>query len=303
MNYAKYDIIVIGLGPAGASAAIYAKRAGLSCVVFESGTPGGQISSTETVENYPGFKSITGWELATKFMEHAADCGADIKFEPVTEVDLKAKKVIAPSGCYTGSAIIICGGSRRRKLGLPNEDSLTGKGISYCAVCDGSFYRQKTVAVIGGGDSAVGDAVYLSRFCSDVYLIHRREQLRAARSLRSSLDASKVKKILNATVEAVNEEDGHVVSITVNESGNLKEISVDGVFVAIGSEPDTALYNGLELDKSGHIITNDDMETSVEGIYAAGDIRSKKIRQIINAASDGAIAAINAAERISEGND
>ena len=176
------DVIIIGMGPAGATAAIYVKRAGLDAIVFEGFAPGGQVSTTDRIENYPGYVSIEGYELAMKFAEQAKTCGADIRYEQIESVDLVKKTVTTAKGSYTARAVIICGGAKRRNLGVDGEEKLIGRGVSYCAVCDGGFYKDKITAVVGGGDTAVTDAIYLSRLAKKVYLIHRRDEFRAARS-------------------------------------------------------------------------------------------------------------------------
>ena len=288
----KYDVIIIGLGPAGAAAAIYSSRAGLSSVVFEGNAPGGQLSLTDRIENYPGTGPIEGWRLATELVSQVESCGAKVIYERVTKVDLNSKIVETSSGSFEGRAIIIAGGSKRRELGLPGEKKLVGKGISYCAVCDGGFYKGKTVAVVGGGETAVGDALYLSKICEKVCLCHRRDSLRASKSKQKLLEkCENIEILLNANISEL-VYDTKLAGIKL-DSG--REIAVDGLFVAIGSDPDTSLYNGLTLE-NGFIVTDDSMATSVPGVFAAGDIRRKQVRQIVTAVSDGAVAAISASE-------
>lgn len=292
----KFDVIIIGLGPAGAAAAIYSARAGLSSVVFEGNAPGGQVSSTDLIENYPGIASIEGWKLATEMEKQSANCGTSIIYESVASVDLYNKTIKTVSETYASDAIIICGGAKRRELGLDGEKKLIGKGISYCAVCDGGFYKGKTVAVVGGGETAVGDAIYLARLCKKVYLIHRRDSLRASKSKQKILnELENVEIVYNSAIEKLiyNKRIGKILL----NSG--REIVLDGLFVAIGSQPDSELYHELELD-DGYIVTDESMATSIPGVYAAGDIRKKAVRQIVTAASDGAIAAISAAEYLED---
>ena len=297
MNMEKYDIIIIGLGPAGAAAAIYSSRAGLSSVVLEGNVPGGQVSLTDRIDNYPGVAEIEGWELASRLASQAEACGARIVYEPAVKVELDKKLVSTADKSFSAGAIIIAGGAKHRRLGLDGEERLTGRGISYCAVCDGRFYKGRTVAVVGGGETAVGDAIYLSRLCEKVYLIHRREELRASRSKQAQLaNLGNVELLLGSRVSsigAVTSESGERLESVTLDSGRV--LKLDGLFVAIGSIPDTSLYTGLTLD-DGYIVTDDDMATGIPGVFAAGDIRKKKVRQIITAASDGAVAAISAAE-------
>lgn len=297
MNMEKYDIIIIGLGPAGAAAAIYSSRAGLSSVVLEGNVPGGQVSLTDRIDNYPGVAEIEGWELASRLASQAEACGARIVYEPAVKAELDKKLVSTADKSFSAGAIIIAGGAKHRRLGLDGEERLTGRGISYCAVCDGRFYKGRTVAVVGGGETAVGDAIYLSRLCEKVYLIHRRGELRASRSKQAQLaNLGNVELLLDSRVSsigAVTSESGERLESVTLDSGRV--LKLDGLFVAIGSIPDTSLYTGLTLD-DGYIVTDDDMATGIPGVFAAGDIRKKKVRQIITAASDGAVAAISAAE-------
>lgn len=297
MNMEKYDIIIIGLGPAGAAAAIYSSRAGLSSVVLEGNVPGGQVSLTDRIDNYPGVAEIEGWELASRLASQAEACGARIVYEPAVKAELDKKLVSTADKSFSAGAIIIAGGAKHRRLGLDGEERLTGRGISYCAVCDGRFYKGRTVAVVGGGETAVGDAIYLSRLCEKVYLIHRRGELRASRSKQAQLaNLGNVELLLGSRVSsigAVTSESGERLESVTLDSGRV--LKLDGLFVAIGSIPDTSLYTGLTLD-DGYIVTDDDMATGIPGVFAAGDIRKKKVRQIITAASDGAVAAISAAE-------
>ena len=299
-----YDVIIIGLGPAGAAAAVYCQRAGIRSVVFEGFAPGGQVSTTDKIENYPGFVSVEGYELAMKLADQAKHCGAEIRYEQILSADLggEIKRVSTAKGSYQARAAIICGGAKRRTLGVAGEDRLVGRGLSYCAVCDGGFYRGKRVAVIGGGDTAVGDAVYLSRLCEKVYIIHRRDSFRAAKSKLRQLEAcANVEKIMGAVVDSFRlDADGRINGIILKRGDSLVPLDCDGVFAAVGTVPDTSIYQGLELDGNGYIITDENMRTSLPNVFAAGDIRRKPVRQIVTAASDGAIAGISAAEAIEQ---
>ena len=295
------DVAVIGLGPAGATAAVYARRAGLDAVVLEGGAPGGQVSSTGAIDNVPGFESIEGWELAMKLEAQVKRSGAKIVYKKVTNaiLDEKTKLIVTDKSLITAKAVIICAGAKRRTLGLPNERKLTGRGVSYCAVCDGSFYKNKQVAVVGGGETAVSDAIYLSNLAEKVTIIHRRDSFRASKSKLEALAArGNIEVILNENVAELSETDNKLSSITL-ASG--KEIPVDGLFVAIGLEPDSTLFKGqIQTTENGYIVTDDKMRTSLKNVYAAGDIREKSLRQIVTAAADGAIAAVTAADEIQE---
>lgn len=287
------DVVIIGAGPAGLSAAIYAQRAGLSCVVIEAGSPGGQVLSTYEVDNYPGLKGISGMELGEKLKSHALMLGAEIVLAAVKEVKLSdaVKQVVTSKDTYETKNIIIATGAMHALLGVPGEAELLGAGVSYCATCDGAFYRDATVAVVGGGDVAVEDAIYLSRIAKKVYLIHRRDSLRAADSLRKQLfECSNVEIIWDSVVESINGED-EVSSLSVRnvKADSVQELSVEGVFIAVGIVPVTELFKGaVELDAKGYIVAGEDCRTSAQGVYAAGDVRTKALRQIITAAADGA---------------
>lgn len=295
------DVAVIGLGPAGATAAVYARRAGLDAVVLEGGAPGGQVSSTGAIDNVPGFESIEGWELAMKLEAQVKRSGAKIVYKKVTNaiLDEKTKLIVTDKLLITAKAVIICAGAKRRTLGLPNERKLTGRGVSYCAVCDGSFYKNKQVAVVGGGETAVSDAIYLSNLAEKVTIIHRRNAFRASKSKLEALAArGNIEVILNENVAELSETDNKLSSITLTSG---KEIPVDGLFVAIGLEPDSTLFKGqIQTTENGYIVTDDKMRTSLKNVYAAGDIREKSLRQIVTAAADGATAAVTAADEIQE---
>ena len=292
-----YDVIIIGAGPAGMTAAVYTSRANLSTLMLERGIPGGQMANTEAIENYPGFDSILGPELSTKMFEHAKKFGAEYAYGDVSEiVDGEEYKVIkAGSKEYKARSIIIATGAEYKKLGVPGESELGGRGVSYCAVCDGAFFKQKNLIVVGGGDSAVEEGMYLTRFADKVTIVHRRDQLRAQKILQDRAFANeKIDFIWNHTVKQINEKDGKVGSVTlvstVDESE--QEVACDGVFVYIGMVPLTEPFKELGiLNDQGYVVTNEDMETSVKGIFAAGDVRDKTLRQVVTATGDGSIAA------------
>lgn len=289
-----YDVIVIGSGPAGITAGIYGRRAGLSTLIIEGNyIQGGQILNTYEVDNYPGLPGISGMDLADKMKDHMMAQGADILRARVTGISLEGdKKVVhTQKEKIYGKTVILAAGAVHRKLAVPGEEELTGRGVSYCATCDGAFFRDKTVAVIGGGDVAVEDAIFLARGCKKVYMIHRRDELRAAKNLQDALFATpQVEMCWNRTVSEIGGEN-QVQWITVDSTVGEESLrlDVDGVFVAVGITPDTEFVKDLvELDASGYIVAGEDGKTSVPGIYAAGDIRTKPLRQIITAAADGA---------------
>ncbi len=290
-----YDIIVIGAGPAGMTSALYAKRAGKSVLVLEAKAYGGQILNASLVENYPGMPNVSGFDFATNLYNQIKDLGVDIKFEPVLR--LEKNKVITSKDSYEAKAIIVATGVQNRKLKLDKEEELIGRGISYCATCDGNFYKDKIVAVNGGGNTALEDALYLSNIAKKVYLIHRRDEFRGeAKYLEELKKKENVEFILNATISKLNGDD-KLESIVVND----KEIKVDGLFIAIGQTPKNEIFAGLlELDEKGYIISNDSVHTNVDNIYVAGDTRVKDLRQLTTAVSDGAIAATKAIQEMED---
>jgi thioredoxin reductase (NADPH) len=296
-----YDTIIIGGGPAGYTAALYAARAGLSALVMEMLSPGGQMATTTQIDNYPGVGAgADGFSLGEKMQAQAEQLGAESLFAEVTAVDLNANpKVVSTSdGSYTARTLILATGASPRKLGLPEEESLVGKGVAYCATCDGMFYRGKTVAVLGGGNSAAADALYLSQLCKKVYLVHRRDTLRADASYLKPLEAAQnIEYVWNQQVDAFEHADTLTgLALTDRKTGEKRILPVDGAFVAIGRAPNTALFEGqLTLDEGGYIPAGENTETSVPGVFAAGDVRTKPLRQILTAASDGAVAASQAA--------
>ncbi len=292
-----YDVIIIGAGPAGMTAAVYTSRANLSTLMLERGIPGGQMANTEEIENYPGFETILGPDLSTKMFEHAKAFGAEYAYGDVTELidEGNFKTIKSGNKEYKARAIIITTGAEYRKLGIPGEKELTGRGVSYCAVCDGAFFKQKNIVVIGGGDSAVEEGAYLTRFADKVTIIHRRDELRAQKILQDRAFANeKIDFIWNSTVKQVNEKDGKIGSVTLVSTvdGTETVMDTEGMFVYIGMDPLTAPFKSLGiLDEHGYIVTNEDMETKVPGIYAAGDVRQKMLRQVVTATGDGSIAA------------
>ncbi|KUP05202.1 thioredoxin reductase [Bacillus coahuilensis p1.1.43] len=292
-----YDVVIIGAGPAGMTAAVYTSRANLSTLMIERGIPGGQMANTEDVENYPGYDHILGPDLSNKMFEHAKKFGAEYAYGDVKEIiDGKEYKTIkAGSKEYRTRSIILSTGAEYKKLGVPGEKELGGRGVSYCAVCDGAFFKGKDLVVVGGGDSAVEEGVYLTRFANKVTIVHRREELRAQKILQDrAFDNEKIDFIWNHTVKEIHEEGGKVGSVTLvsTEDGTEKEFKTDGTFIYIGMVPLTKPFGNLGITNDmGYIETNDRMETRVEGIFAAGDVREKTLRQIVTATGDGSIAA------------
>lgn len=292
-----YDVVIIGAGPAGMTAAVYTSRANLSTLMLERGIPGGQMANTEEVENYPGFDSILGPELSTKMFDHAKKFGAEYAYGDVTEITdgEEFKTIKAGSKEFKTRAIIITTGAEYKKMGVPGEKELGGRGVSYCAVCDGAFFKNKNLVVVGGGDSAVEEGIYLTRFAEKVTIVHRRDKLRAQKIIQDRAFANdKIDFIWNNTVKQVNEENGKVGSVTLVSTvdGTEQEFAADGVFVYIGMLPLTKPFEGLGiLNEAGYIPTNEEMETSIPGIFAAGDVREKTLRQIVTATGDGSIAA------------
>jgi len=294
-----YDVIIAGAGPAGMTAAVYTSRGNLTTLMVERGMPGGQMANTEDVENYPGFDHILGPELSTKMFEHAKKFGAEYAYGDIKEIfDEGDYKIIkAGSKEYKARAVIVATGAEYKKLGVPGEKELSGRGVSYCAVCDGAFFKQKELVVIGGGDSAVEEAVYLTRFASKVTVIHRRDELRAQKILQQrAFDNEKIDFIWDTVVKEINGTDGKVSSVTIEntKTGEQSDFPTDGVFVYVGMLPLNASVLNLGItNEQGYIETNSEMETKIPGIFAAGDIREKSLRQIVTATGDGSIAAQN----------
>lgn len=289
-----YDLLIIGSGPAGLAAAIYAERARFSTLVIEKEyISGGQVVNTYEVDNYPGLPGINGYELGVKFREHADQLGARFLTAEVKDIIIEEteKKIVTSEGEYRAKAVILAMGAAHRELGVPGEKELAGMGVSYCATCDGAFFRGRTVAVVGGGDVAVEDAIFLARGCEKVYLIHRREELRAAKSLQEKLFACEnVEIIWDTVVQEICGED-HVESLRLRnvKTGETKCMDMDGVFVAVGVIPNSRTVRGVvDMDESGYILAGEDCATSRAGVFAAGDIRKKALRQIVTAVADGA---------------
>lgn len=302
-----YDLIIIGSGPAGLGAAIYAQRARLDTLVIEKAmVSGGQVLTTYEVDNYPGLPGIGGYDLGLKFREHADKLGAQFQEDQVLKVEDDGpdgtKRVVCVNGTYEAKALILATGAVHRKLGIPGEEEFGGMGVSYCATCDGAFFRNKVTAVIGGGDVAVEDAIFLARMCSKVYLIHRRDVLRAAKSLQESLMALENVEILWDSVADSIQGDGKVECLSISnvKTGEKQELPVQGVFIAVGITPESSAFAGLVEMEHGYIKAGEDGKTSAPGIFAAGDVRTKQLRQIITAAADGANAVTSAERYLTE---
>lgn len=294
MRQDMYDVAVIGGGPGGYTAALYCARSGLSVLVLEKLSPGGQMATTSMVDNYPGFEEgIDGFELGEKMQRGAERFGAETAFVNVTAVDLKndIKVIDTSKGQVKARAVVLATGASPREIGLPEEASLRGRGVAYCATCDGMMYRNKTVVVVGGGNSAAADALYLSKICKKVYLVHRRDTLRASNVYLEPLKNSSVEFIWNSQVKQILHDKKVTGVVVENLEGQLTEIPCDGVFAAIGRVPDTELFKGqTELDGQGYIQADESTRTNLPGVFAVGDVRTKPLRQIVTAASDGAVA-------------
>lgn len=289
-----YDLIIIGAGPAGLSAAVYAARAELDFIVIEgSMMQGGQVLTTYDVDNYLGLPGIGGFDMGMKFAEHAKKLGVTFVTENVISMEIQrnVKSVKTDKNTYETKTIIIATGAVHKKAGIPGEAEFTGKGVSYCATCDGAFFKNKVTAVVGGGDVAVEDALYLSRMCGKVYLIHRRDEFRAAKSLvKKARETDNIEFVLDSVVEKIDGENKvRSINIRSKKGATIKTLEVDGVFFAVGMQPVTAFVDkNIEINEAGYIIAGEDCATNIPGVYAAGDIRTKQLRQIITAAADGA---------------
>ncbi len=298
-----YDLIIIGQGPAGLSAALYAGRAGLKTLVFEKEFAGGQMGLTYEIDNYVGVDNISGVDLAMNMLSHAKKFGGEFKSENVVDIDLSGdvKLIETTKNKYEAKSVILALGAKPKKLDIMGEQRYTGSGVSYCATCDGNFYKGKTVVVIGGGNTALEDAIFLSRLCEKVYLVHRRDEFRAEKKLVSELEElSNVELVLNSVPLKI-EGQMKVESITLNNviTNEESQIAVDGVFVAVGTIPTTTLaQNHVKVDERSYIITNEKMETNVPNVYAVGDCRNTVLRQVATSVADGAIAATMVASSI-----
>lgn len=298
-----YDFIIIGGGPAGLAAGLYAARARMKTVLLEKLTPGGALATTDAVENYPGFRSITGPDLVEKMVEHATDFGMELRYNEAKSIELDGTDRIVQTDeePLVAKAVLIASGANINKLGVPGEEEYSGKGVSYCAVCDGAFFRDQEVAVVGGGDAAIDESLYLTRLVSGVTVIHRRDQLRASKILQERAFANEKISFIWDTVVKEIQGDGMVSQLLVEnvQSGESSSHPTQGVFVYIGSKPNTDFVKGLvEMDETGHILADHHMQTSVAGIYAAGDVRAASYRQAVTAAGDGCTAALAAEKYI-----
>lgn len=287
-----YDVIIVGGGPAGMTAGIYLARAGLKTLILEKETIGGQIALAAKVENYPGYLSISGAELSSNMYDQVVNAGADFEFEKVINIEnSEIKKVITEENKYEAKAVIIATGSKYRKLGLDTETKFIGNGVHFCTSCDGSFYRNKTVAIIGGANSALCNAIYLADIVSKLYLIYRGNELKGEKVIADSLIAKpNVEILFNTVVEKINGDD-FVESIDIKKDGKKENLAVNGIFVSIGMDAQTELVDSLLKKNEYNYIVSDDCKTNLEGIFVAGDCRAKDLRQITTAVSDGAIAA------------
>ena len=296
-----HDLIIIGAGPAGLAAAIYASRAELDYILIEENfVNGGQIIDTYEIDNYPGLPGLSGMELAEKMADHAEKLGAEVVNAAVEGLELEGdvKKVMTDEGTFEAKAVIIASGAAHSHLGVPGEEELAGRGVSYCATCDGAFYRGKTTVVVGGGDVAVEDAIFLARGCEKVYVVHRRDELRAVKTLQTALFAlPNVEMVWDSNLKSINEgttengKAGKAASVTVVNKYDKSErvIDADGVFIAVGITPRSGFVGtGVETNAGGYIVAGETCETSIPGVFAAGDVRAKQLRQVVTAVADGA---------------
>ena len=292
-----YDVVIIGGGPGGYTAALYAARANLTVLLLEKLTPGGQMGTTDVIDNYPGFpEGINGFELAMQMKQGAERFGVETKLSEVLSVDLKGavKQIRTADGTYQAKTVVLASGAHPRELGLAEERELRGRGVSYCATCDGMFYRGKTVVVVGGGNTVAADVLYLSKLCKKVYLVHRRDTLRASKVYLDPLQkAENVEFVWDSEVQEILQ-DGKVQGVLVRnkKSGEKTELSCDGLFGAVGYLPNTGLFRSqVETDEAGYVLADETTRTSLPGVYAVGDLRRKPLRQVVTAAADGAVAA------------
>lgn len=300
-----YDIIIVGAGPAGMTAAIYASQARKKILLLEKSVYGGQIVSADKVKNYPGFEEISGYEYATKLYNQVKTFNPDFKFEEVIEIknNNDFKEVITNKNSYKGKSVIIATGSKNRKLGLPNEDKLIGKGVSYCSTCDGMFFKDKVVAITGGGNNAIDDALYLSDIANKVYLIYRQKDFKIdSLNLEKLKEKENVEFILNSNItELIGQDKLESIIVKDNDTNKETAILVDGIFIAIGHIPVSSMCKNLvKTNELGYIIADENCNTNIEGIFAAGDIRIKPVRQLTTACSDGTVAALNACKYLNK---
>lgn len=303
-----YDVIIIGAGPAGMTAAVYTSRANMSTLMVERGIPGGQMANTEEIENYPGYDSILGPDLSNKMFEHARKFGTEYAYGDIKGIRVEDPYKIVTAGDkeYKGKSVIISTGAEHRNLGVPGEKELAGRGVSYCAVCDGAFFREKNLIVVGGGDSAVEEGIYLTRFAKKVTIVHRRDELRAQKILQKrAYENEKIDFIWNSEVKEIAGGDKvEKVILRDRTNGEESEVQADGVFIYVGMDPLSVPFRDLGItNEAGYILTGTKMETNVSGIYAAGDVREKTLRQVVTATGDGAEAAISAQTYVEDLND
>ena len=304
MNNNTYDVVIIGGGPGGYCAALYAARANLSTLVIEKFAPGGQMATTEIVENYPGFvDGINGFELGMQMKKGAERFGVKTKLAEVksVELDKNPKLIHTAKDTFEAKTVILALGAFPRELGLENERFLRGRGVSYCATCDGMFYRDKTVVIVGGGNTAVADAIFLAKICKKVYLVHRRDELRASKTYMESLERTENIEFLwsSEVVEILADEFVTGVKVKSRKDDSVKDVPCDGIFVAIGNIPNTDLIKGqVELDDAGYVLADETTKTNIPGVFAVGDMRQKPLRQIVTAVADGAVASKYAEEFI-----
>ncbi len=302
-SYDMYDIVIIGAGTAGLSAAIYGVRSGKRVVVLEGTMYGGQIVNTPEIENYPGIKNVSGFEFATNLYEQALELGAEIVLDKVEMVEQNEDSYVVKCECDTfkGKTVILATGSKNRKLGVELEEELLGKGVSYCATCDGMFFRDKVVAVAGGGNTALEDAGYLAAYCKKVYLVHRRDEFRGEEKLVQQLrEKPNVEFVLDTIITGLQGTDKlEAMDIQTMKNGIKLNVAIDGLFVAVGREPENGIFSSVvDLDEFGYIVAGEDCKTKNKGIFVAGDCRTKKVRQLTTAAADGAVAALAACELV-----
>ena len=301
-----YDVIIIGAGPAGLAAGIYGKRAGFDILILDtSSISGGQILNTYEIDNYPGFPGASGQEVANAMRQHCDKLGVEFARGRVTSIidNGSTKDLVTKKNTYTAKSIIIATGASNKKLGCPGEEELSGMGVSYCATCDGAFFKEKQVAVVGGGDVALEDAIYLSRFCTKVYLIHRRDEFRGAKVLQDQVKSTdNIEIIYDTVVNSINGTQS-VESITVQntKTDSSSELKVDGIFIAVGTVPNTQILSGLvQMDDKGYVVADETCKTSCPGVFVAGDVRTKPLRQVLTATADGANAITSIQKYFSE---